>query len=69
MTVHVNIRDIVHSLFGHDEAPSQPELTERQILLLQCYLSGQVPESAWQEHLRDEPVLAEGVAARTKPIH
>ena|ERR1035437_4247217 len=31
-------------------------------LLLDCYLSGQVPESAWTEHLKD-PKFAEFVAS------
>lgn len=26
-------------------------------LLLDCYRSGQIPETAWQEHLRDNPRL------------
>ena len=28
-------------------------------LLLDCYITGQVPEAAWQKHLADDPGLAE----------
>jgi len=32
--------------------------------LLACYLSGQVPEAAWQEHLAADPEFARWVAER-----
>ena len=31
-------------------------MTDRD-LLIACYLSGQIPEAAWQKHLRDDPGL------------
>jgi hypothetical protein len=38
--------------------------TERNRLLIEAYLSGQISEAAWQEHLREEPGLRDQLAAR-----
>ncbi|MGO6746604.1 hypothetical protein ACCS93_29650 [Rhizobium ruizarguesonis] len=32
-------------------------LSMSQEMLMLCYHSGQVPESAWRQHLEDDPVL------------
>jgi hypothetical protein len=37
--------------------------TERNRLLIEAYLSGQISEVAWQEHLREEPGLRDQLAA------
>lgn len=29
-------------------------MTEQHRLLIECYLSGQIDEARWQEHLKDE---------------
>jgi len=36
-------------------------------LLLACYRSGQIPEAAWQKHLRDDDVLRKWVEKKGNP--
>ncbi|RWG70225.1 hypothetical protein [Mesorhizobium sp.] len=50
MSVHFTVsgltRNLIHSLgLDHERAPRR--LTPEQNLLLECYLAGQIPESAW----------------------
>lgn len=33
-------------------------MTDKFTLLFACYLSGQIPEAAWQEHLADAEFAA-----------
>lgn len=62
MSVHVSVTELIWSFFGATETPRErPELTNEQHLVLECYLSGQIPEAAWDEHVREEPVLAQYV--------
>lgn len=63
MTIHVGVEELVRFLFGGTDEREAPELTCEQLMLVECYLSGQVPEAAWQEHVLDEPVLEEYLAA------
>lgn len=41
-----------------DVSSIRPPLSRYQELLILCYHSGQIEPSAWQEHLREDPVLA-----------
>jgi hypothetical protein len=36
-------------------------------LLHECYLTGQMSEAQWQQHLREDPELAAFVADKSKP--
>ena len=38
--------------------------SEQFLLLLQCYLSGQMSEKQWQEHLQNDEGLSEWVENR-----
>lgn len=42
-------------------------MTQRDNLVA-CYLSGQIPESAWTEHVREDPVLEALVAAHRQRV-
>ncbi|MBZ7927509.1 hypothetical protein LAC81_36855 (plasmid) [Ensifer adhaerens] len=58
MSIHMrDIGDAVLELF-HLHRPTEPKLNDDQRLLIEAYLSGQVPEPAWQEHLTLDPELA-----------
>lgn len=45
----------------------EPTDLERNNLMV-CYLSGQIPEAAWQEHLAVDPKLRELAAAKSPPL-
>jgi hypothetical protein len=72
MSIHFTVsaltRNLLHSprnLFltlDHDRAPKP--LSPEQSLLLECYLAGQVPESAWSDYVFETPELARHVNAR-----
>jgi len=38
---------------------------EQFLLLLQCYLSGQMTEKQWQDHIENDPGFAEWLENRT----
>ncbi|RWN55720.1 MAG: hypothetical protein EOS11_31305 [Mesorhizobium sp.] len=56
-------RSLFHSLrMDHERAPRS--LSPEQSLLLECYLAGQIPESAWSDYVFETPELARHVDAR-----
>ncbi|MDX8479362.1 hypothetical protein RFN28_12860 [Mesorhizobium sp. VK24D] len=64
MTVHFTVsgltRNLIHSLgLDHERA-----LTPEQNLLLECYLAGQIPESAWNDYVFEMPELKKHANAR-----
>jgi len=62
-TVSGLTRNLFHSLGLDHERPPRP-LTPEQGLLLECYLAGQIPESAWNDYVFEMPELARHVTAR-----
>ncbi|RWI28305.1 hypothetical protein [Mesorhizobium sp.] len=56
-------KNLFHSLtLDHERAPRT--LSPEQSLLLECYLAGQIPESAWSDYVFETPELARHVNAR-----
>lgn len=66
MSIHFTVsgltRNLIHSL-GLDHI-TQRHLTPEQNLLLECYLAGQIPESAWSDYVFEMPELEKHVSAR-----
>ena len=67
MSIHFTVsgltRNLIHSLgLDHDWAPRH--LTPEQNLLLECYLAGQIPESAWSDYVFEMPELEKHARAR-----
>jgi hypothetical protein len=67
MSVHFTVsgltRNLIHSLgLDHERAPRP--LSPEQNLLLECYLAGQIPESAWSDYVFETPELQRHVNAR-----
>jgi hypothetical protein len=67
MSIHFTVsgltRNLFHSLgLDHERAPRP--LSPEQSLLLECYLAGQIPESAWSDYVFETPELARHVNAR-----
>lgn len=67
MSIHFTVsgltRNLFHSLgLDHERAPRA--LTPEQNLLLECYLAGQIPESAWSDYVYETPDLQRHVNAR-----
>ncbi|MDX8435508.1 MULTISPECIES: hypothetical protein [Mesorhizobium] len=67
MSIHFTVsgltRNLIHSLgLDHERAPRP--LTQEQNLLLECYLAGQIPESAWSDYVFEAPELQRHVDAR-----
>ncbi|UCI08702.1 hypothetical protein [Mesorhizobium sp. B1-1-8] len=59
-TVSGLTRNLIHSLgLDHERA-----LTPEQSLLLECYLAGQIPESAWSDYVFEMPELGKHLNAR-----
>ncbi|RRI04988.1 hypothetical protein EH240_07505 [Mesorhizobium tamadayense] len=64
MSIHFTVsgltRNLIHSLgLDHERA-----LTPEQMLLLECYLAGQIPESAWHDYVFEMPELEKHANAR-----
>jgi hypothetical protein len=57
MSVHFNVGEILNAILHRGE-PQLPPLSEQQLLLIECYRSDQIEESAWQEHLDEDSDLA-----------
>ncbi|TPN78626.1 hypothetical protein FJ987_20010 [Mesorhizobium sp. CU2] len=60
MSIHFTVsgltRNLIHSLgLDHEWAPRH--LTPEQNLLLECYLAGQIPQSAWNDYVFEMPEL------------
>ncbi|AZO60908.1 MAG: hypothetical protein EOQ55_04650 [Mesorhizobium sp.] len=69
MSVHFTVsgltRNLIHSLgLDHERAPRR--LTPEQNLLLECYLAGQIPESAWSDYVFEMPQLEKHANARRR---
>lgn len=63
MSIHFTVSDLTRNLFhslGLEPRPLNPE----QSLLLECYLAGRVPESAWNDYVFETPDLARHAEAR-----
>ncbi|MEW6629999.1 MAG: hypothetical protein AB1440_03945 [Pseudomonadota bacterium] len=67
MSIHFTVsgltRNLIHSL-GLDHQRTPRHLTPEQNLLLDCYLAGQIPESAWSDYVFEMPELQDHVNAR-----
>jgi hypothetical protein len=67
MSIHFAVsgltRNLIHSL-GLDYERAPRHLTPEQNLLLECYLAGQIPESAWNDYVFEMPELGKHVAVR-----
>ncbi|RUZ76733.1 hypothetical protein EN943_16310 [Mesorhizobium sp. M7A.F.Ca.US.006.01.1.1] len=66
MSIHITVSDLTRNLFhslGLDQRAPRP-LNPEQSLLLECYLAGQVPESAWSDYVFETPDLARHAEAR-----
>lgn len=57
MSVHYRVSEILDAIL-HRGVPELPPLSDEQLLLIECYRSGQIEESAWQEHLDEDSDLA-----------
>ncbi|PDQ22446.1 hypothetical protein CN311_03715 [Mesorhizobium sanjuanii] len=65
MSIHFTVSDLTKNLFhslGLDRPPRA--LNPEEGLLLECYLAGQIPESAWSDYVFETPELARHVEAR-----
>ncbi|MBZ9817271.1 hypothetical protein [Mesorhizobium sp. CA7] len=60
MSIHFTVsgltRNLIHSL-GLDHEHALRPLTPEQNLLLDCYLAGQIPDSAWNDYVFEMPEL------------
>lgn len=61
MSIHFTVSELTRNLFhslglDHERAPRA--LNPEQSLLLECYLAGQIPESAWSDYVFETPDLA-----------
>ncbi|SFQ15903.1 hypothetical protein SAMN03159463_05821 [Mesorhizobium sp. NFR06] len=67
MSIHFAVsgltRNLIHSL-GLDHEQALRRLTPEQNLLLECYLAGQIPESAWSDYVFEMPELEKHAHAR-----
>jgi len=67
MSIHFTVsgltRNLIHSLgLDHEQAPRP--LTPEQSLLLDCYLAGQIPDSAWSDYIFEMPELEKHAQVR-----
>ncbi|MEI9405886.1 hypothetical protein [Mesorhizobium argentiipisi] len=62
-TVSGLTRNLIHSL-GLDHEPTLRSLTPEQSLLLDCYLAGQIPDSAWSDYVFEMPELEKHAQVR-----
>jgi len=67
MSIHFTVSGLTRNLFhslGLDQERAPRPLNAEQRLLLECYLAGQIPESAWSDYVFETPELARHVNAR-----
>ncbi len=67
MSIHFTVSGLTRNLFhslGLDHQRAPRPLNPEQSLLLECYLAGQIPESAWNDYVFETPELARHVNAR-----
>jgi hypothetical protein len=70
MSTHFTVSDLTRNLFhtlGLDHRRAPRRLNPEQRRLLECYLAGQIPESAWSDYVFEMPELARHVEARRNP--
>lgn len=58
MSIHLNVSGLTRNIFHSLGLDHQRALTSEQNLLLECYLAGQIPESAWSDYVFEMPELA-----------
>lgn len=67
MSIHFTVsgltRNLIHSL-GLDHEQALRPLTREQSLLLDCYLAGQIPDSAWSDYIFEMPELEKHAQVR-----
>lgn len=61
MTIHIPFPDRSLGILRRQASPPRRPLRQEEELLLVCYRSGQIPESAWQEHLSEHPALRDHI--------
>jgi hypothetical protein len=60
MSIHFTVSGLTRNLFhslGLDHEWALRSLDAEQNLLLECYLAGQIPESAWADYVFEMPEL------------
>lgn len=67
MSIHFTVsgltRNLIRSL-GLDYEQAPRPLTPEQSLLLDCYLAGQIPDSAWSDYVFEMPELEKHAEVR-----
>ncbi|QPC90523.1 hypothetical protein [Mesorhizobium sp. INR15] len=69
MSIHFNVSELTRTLFhslGMDHERAPRPLNAEQRLLLECYLAGQIPQSAWSDYVFEMPELARHAEARRR---
>jgi hypothetical protein len=71
MSIHFTVsgltRNLIHSLgLDHEQVPRP--LTAEQSLLLDCYLAGQIPDSAWSDYVFEMPELEKHAQIRRAQV-
>ncbi|MER8806458.1 hypothetical protein NKI12_19445 [Mesorhizobium australicum] len=67
MSMHFTVSELTRNLFhslGLDHGRTPRPLSPEESLLLECYLAGQIPESAWSDYVFETPDLARHAEAR-----
>ncbi|MER8904663.1 hypothetical protein [Mesorhizobium sp. M0772] len=67
MSIHFTVSGLTRNLFhslGLDHERGPRALDPEQSLLLECYLAGQIPESAWADYVFETPELQRHVDIR-----
>lgn len=68
MSMHFNVSGLTKNLF-HSLGLDGPALNPEESLLLECYLAGQVPQSAWNDYVLETPALARLAEDRRRAHH
>ncbi|MBZ9678812.1 hypothetical protein [Mesorhizobium sp. ES1-1] len=68
MSMHFNVSELTRNLF-HSLGLDGDSLNPDQSLLLECYLAGQVPQSAWNDYVAETPALARHAEDRRRAHH
>ena len=69
MSIHFTVSGLTRNLFhslGLDHEWGLRPLDAEQNLLLECYLAGQIPESAWADYVFEMPELQRHVDLRRR---
>lgn len=68
MSMHFTVSELKKNIF-HSLGLDTPMLSPDQSLLLECYLAGQVPQSAWNDYVLEAPALARHAEERRRAHH